>query len=250
MATSWRESGMLGALLFGALTWPLGSWALQEFPDELPNGGEATCENCHTPDFGDLTPFGVDYQMTFTWNASLATIDSDGDGFSNGWELQDPTGVWSKGQSAPGNAALVANPGVSEDAPPVPVELTPVLLSRTEAAGTNGTEMVSVTNVGGVPFDWALAPDVLWLEPMPASEIGLDAGFADDVVVQFLTTGFPDGAFDGTLQLQIAGIAEEQLPFVDVALTVPEPGALGSALAAVAGLSAVSKRRSRDVRTA
>jgi len=45
------------------------------------------------------------------WSGQLASSDSDGDGFSNGQELQDPNGAWRTGQSNPGNSSLVTNPG-------------------------------------------------------------------------------------------------------------------------------------------
>lgn len=41
--------------------------------------------------------------------AELAAIDSDGDGFTNGEELQDAGGVWTSGDI--GDPALVTNPG-------------------------------------------------------------------------------------------------------------------------------------------
>ena len=41
----------------------------------------------------------------------MAAEDPDGDGFTNGQELQDPTGAWGAGDKAPGTASLVTNPG-------------------------------------------------------------------------------------------------------------------------------------------
>ena len=48
------------------------------------------------------------------WGAPLAGLNADGDGATNGAELQDPTGAWSIGQPQPGNPALVTNPGIAE----------------------------------------------------------------------------------------------------------------------------------------
>ncbi len=36
------------------------------------------------------------------WGPALAALDSDGDGFTNGEELQDPNGTWEVGSAAPG----------------------------------------------------------------------------------------------------------------------------------------------------
>ena len=51
------------------------------------------------------------------WSEALAMLDSDGDGFTNGQELQDPAGTWRIGQPFPGDAALVTNPGDPNDFP-------------------------------------------------------------------------------------------------------------------------------------
>ncbi|MBN2200515.1 T9SS type A sorting domain-containing protein [bacterium] len=56
------------------------------------------------------------------WGAGLAGLDSDGDGFSNGVELQDPSGIWTAGSPAPGVYASVTNPGTSTSKPPSAVE--------------------------------------------------------------------------------------------------------------------------------
>jgi hypothetical protein len=90
------------------------------------------CLNCHDSPAGG-TPrnaFGVtieenagiylDFFGNVVWQASLASIDSDGDGVSNGAELQDPTGAWRIGQPQPGNPALVTNPGYPPEPSNVP----------------------------------------------------------------------------------------------------------------------------------
>jgi hypothetical protein len=137
----------------------------------------------------------------------------------------------------------VTGPGNGGDVPALPVELDPPTISRSEAAGTNGTESTSVHNVGGVAFDWMLVPDVAWLEPTPASESGLLPGNTDPVLVQFLTSGLADGPYTGNLLLEISGIDPALLPAVEVALTVPEPEVAASALAAAAAIGALARRR-------
>ena len=57
------------------------------------------------------------------WNAFLASLDADGDGVSNGEELQDGFGVWTVGQPAPGNATLVTLPGDLSSDPKVTLTL-------------------------------------------------------------------------------------------------------------------------------
>ena len=60
-----------------------------------------------------VTPGGTE---TF-WGPQLAALDSDGDGFTNGEELQDPNGEWTEGMANPGDPALVTAPGDSNSKP-------------------------------------------------------------------------------------------------------------------------------------
>src|SRR5258706_8682168 len=70
-------------------------------PGWVPNGSKYTCNTCHVS--GDLT-YKLQTQMLLdfwhttptikTWTVALAHTDSDGDGWTNGEELQDPDGAW------------------------------------------------------------------------------------------------------------------------------------------------------------
>jgi len=93
------------------------------------------CINCHNnPDGGSgcvgadvymapdvafcLNPFGVQFRTaSFTWNAALAGMDADMDGFTNGQELQDPLGAWRPGQPQPGVITYNTPPGNGLDSP-------------------------------------------------------------------------------------------------------------------------------------
>ena len=76
----------------------------------VPTGGTAPC----------LNPFGLAFRTNaFTWNATLASGDADGDGFTNGQELQDPLGAWRPGAAEPGVAAYHTAPGFATDDPVV-----------------------------------------------------------------------------------------------------------------------------------
>jgi hypothetical protein len=97
-------------------------------PDQIPNGRQQNCLNCHrSSGGGDIrNPFGRQVELDFLaedgtviWGPELAHLDSDGDGRTNGQELQDPDGAWRPGQPQPGAPNLVTNPGLV-DAPAVP----------------------------------------------------------------------------------------------------------------------------------
>ncbi|HEX3073868.1 MAG TPA: hypothetical protein VHP30_09675, partial [Ignavibacteriales bacterium] len=88
---------------------------------QIPNGAVNGCSNCHmSPSGGDArNAFGQLVEAKFlsggnvVWGPELAMIDSDGDGVSNGAELQDPYGAWAPGQPDPGSSSSVTLPGVS-----------------------------------------------------------------------------------------------------------------------------------------
>ncbi|MCA9529405.1 MAG: hypothetical protein KC543_04640, partial [Myxococcales bacterium] len=99
---------------------------------EAPGAGGAlrACITCHdNPDGGRgcltsggaapcLNPFGEAFNAhQRQWTPDLAALDSDGDGFSNGQELQDPLGAWVVGTAAPGVAAQVTAPGDPAQSP-------------------------------------------------------------------------------------------------------------------------------------
>jgi hypothetical protein len=97
-------------------------------PSQIPNGSRFDCNTCHTMGGGTaLNPFGIDVLNSFltpknafgnvNWVAELASIDSDGDGFTNGQELLDPNGEWRPGNPNPGNPADVGNPGSASSTP-------------------------------------------------------------------------------------------------------------------------------------
>ncbi len=92
---------------------------------KTPHGSKYSCNTCHTS--GGGTPrnsFGLDVEARVTpngfenfWGPELAALDSDGDGFTNGEELQDPDGLWTEGAPLPGDQALVTHPGNPDDFP-------------------------------------------------------------------------------------------------------------------------------------
>ena len=92
---------------------------------QVPNGSKFQCATCHIDPRGGgpRNPFGKSVEDDFLksgdvqWGPELAMLDSDGDGFSNGEELQDPLGEWTTGSSDPGDQEMVFNPGDAASKP-------------------------------------------------------------------------------------------------------------------------------------
>lgn len=92
----------------------------------IPNGVIGSCDNCHIVAGGPRNDFGKAVEALISpgslapfWDAVLAAEDSDGDGFTNGEELQDPNGKWRSGQPDPGDPSKVTNPGDPNSKPEI-----------------------------------------------------------------------------------------------------------------------------------
>lgn len=92
---------------------------------KVPHGNKFSCNTCHTNGGGSpRNAFGLAVEARVSpngsesfWTPELAALDSDGDGFTNGEELQDPNGVWNEGSANPGDVSLVTNPGNASSVP-------------------------------------------------------------------------------------------------------------------------------------
>ena len=137
---------------------------------QIPNGSINNCANCHNNPAGrgSRNPFGVTVQTSFLsspgasgqvqWAPQLASIDSDGDGFTNGEELQDPSGSWSPGMPAPGNPALVTNPGNAGSKPdPTGVTISDIIPGKFELMNNYPNPFNPETHI---QFSLAFASDV------------------------------------------------------------------------------------------
>jgi hypothetical protein len=128
------------------------SSALPSFVGRVPNGSVFSCSTCHTAP-PTLNPFGNAFlNASLTWGPALAALDSDGDGFSNGGELGDPTG---SGTPTPG--ALVTNPGDASSHPPPAAEapsITTPPASQTVTEGATLTFGVVATGTAPLSYQW------------------------------------------------------------------------------------------------
>lgn len=222
------------------------SRATEEYGAQIPNLSNVPsgCDGlCHGTGDG-ATQFSDSFEsLGATWNPTFANLDSDDDGFSNGWELQDPSGMWLSGTADPGSAAFVANPTSSSALPPLPVAFDPASIAHAEAAGQNGSESFALQNVGGVAFDYSISASDSWLAPDPAAATDLLPTQQDEILVLFATNGLLTGLYQGELTVAIPGIREDRIPAIPVDLTVPEPDAAACGLVAAVCLAVRSRRR-------
>lgn len=91
--------------------------ARSNFPDLVPNGRQNSCSTCHVSAGGGGTrnPFGISVKMTNVppeWS-KLFSLDSDGDGYTNGVELGDPDGTWTGGAAG----TYASHPGKADSTP-------------------------------------------------------------------------------------------------------------------------------------
>ena len=107
-------------------------------PGLIPNGSVDRCSTCHLSSGGGgaRTPFGQAVRPLVTrgrcgefWGPELAALDSDGDGRTNGEELQDPEGLWRDGDPDPGDRADVTNPGRVNDFGAAEISVAPLTLA-------------------------------------------------------------------------------------------------------------------------
>lgn len=114
------------ALVTAAATVALGHG---QYVQRIPNGSVYSCDNCHKEH-----KFQQDFKNNgLKWDKALAVKDSDGDGASNGVELQDPDGKWSQGKADPKVPGWrTYNPDDHTSTPPY-AAVEPVSMGRVKA---------------------------------------------------------------------------------------------------------------------
>ena len=174
-------------------------------PGMMPNGNLNSCANCHlrASGGGQRTSFGEAVRALVSiggreefWTPSLAGMDSDGDGATNGEELGDPDG-----DGVPMDGAEITNPGDPNSKPP-------------SGPGPHGTIEVrpiddGLISIDGDLSDWPLENFEQIVQQPPAPQ-GLRAesvdARGDHIVYEFERSGFFNNT--ETAELTKSGIGD------------------------------------------
>ena len=148
-------------------------------PGMMPNGNKFSCQNCHLSSAGggSRNPFG---NAVFSivrggssapfWSPTLAALDSDGDGFTNGEELGDPDG-----DGIPSPGAEITNPG-SASSKPAPSNSAPTIGSSPVGNASFGSPynyQITAQDPEGHTLIFSKVDGPAWMTVSPA---GLVAG--------------------------------------------------------------------------
>jgi hypothetical protein len=149
---------------------------------QIPNGNNFGCQNCHLSaggggtrnGFGNAVFSKIGSSSSPFWDASFASMDSDGDGFTNGEELGDINGDFSLDRSTG-----ISNPGNASSLPVLPNN--PPSISSTPATEAIKGEIYSYQIVASDPDQDALTYTLItgpsWLS---VSSSGLVSGTPPD----------------------------------------------------------------------
>ncbi len=196
-------------LLYVIVSTPTHSHARSARVNQIPNGNQFSCGNCHVNPSGggSRNAFGQAIESGFLngsgggatvdWGPSLAVLDSDGDGVSNGLELGDPNG-----DGTPDAGATVTNPGDPTSVPnraPVLVSigaknvLEGETLTFSVTASDQDGDGVTIT-ASGLPTGATFSGNTFTWTP------GLEDG-GETVTVSFVAT---DGQLNGSRSVSIS----------------------------------------------
>mgnify|MGYP002630635370 CR=1 FL=1 len=124
--------GVVVAVMAVAMMIPFQADAFSGRVAYIPNGNQYSCDLCHIVPGGPRNAFGLDVEQYTNRNqnpdwSELYDLDSDGDGYTNGEELGDAYGEWTRGDA---NPTLLSAPHEEFDTPDL-VGNAPVLTSGT-----------------------------------------------------------------------------------------------------------------------
>lgn len=133
--------GLVGTIALAGFALGTGVFPSLRFIPNLENvpGTTVECQVCHAgSQGGSLNAFGETVRAHLNasrqpdWSA-IRNLDSDGDGYTNGQELGDPTGSWTPGSPDPSSPSAVTHPGSPTSKPSFPSSVQGVHITTTWA---------------------------------------------------------------------------------------------------------------------
>ena len=124
------------------------AFASSSYPGKFPNCSKITCGTCHSGSSGFYNDFAAN---NHTWDATLAHLDSDGDGFTNGEDLQDTAGTHPD-CAASGDTSKITKPN---DVSSYPVTSSVIGENRTITGGLS-LSISSVPGIGNKCFSFTM----------------------------------------------------------------------------------------------
>ncbi len=106
---------LIACIVLGLAVAVTAAFGYSSYVSKVPNGSVFSCQTCHKE-----KKFKADFANNgHKWDAALAVKDSDGDGATNGVELQDPNGNWRENDPDPHiNGWDTYNPDDHNSTPP------------------------------------------------------------------------------------------------------------------------------------
>lgn len=105
-------------------TYPSSSYAYPSYVPMNPNGNNVgrppvdAIGHVNPQGGGSRNQYGIDFAANnHAWSKPLCLLDSDGDGYTNGFELGDPCCIWVEGKGDPAYTFDISHPGVAKLVP-------------------------------------------------------------------------------------------------------------------------------------
>ena len=139
-------SGTAVILLLLAVSAPFVA-AFENYQNNIPNGRTVVRNGQTWPGVGHenragggaRNPFGAAFAAAGrSWTSALCQADTDGDGFTNGEELGDPSCTWTAG-GTPSRTTGISHPGYADSTPATSAPATTNAVGTTLAPGATTT---------------------------------------------------------------------------------------------------------------
>jgi dopamine beta-monooxygenase len=125
--------------------------AYSTYQSKIPNGANVERNGASWPGVGHVAssgggtrnPFGLAFAAAgHSWTSTLCNADTDGDGYTNGYELGDPSCTWTAG-GTPTRTTGISHPGFADSIPSTTTVPPTTTTAATTAAPLAASENTS-----------------------------------------------------------------------------------------------------------